>query len=99
MTYIEDGLGVRNGFAEGPLADSALRRAARAGQFLDELQERPETMTDAELRDGVNRALRYFMQRQPHADQVYGIARQIRRGVRVEWLAADRLAADRLVCA
>ncbi|MFE3556973.1 hypothetical protein ACFXKW_19195 [Streptomyces sp. NPDC059193] len=45
-------------------------------------------------RDGVNRALRYFMQRQPHADQVCGIARQIRRGVRVE-----RLAADSLVCA
>ncbi|MFD4247687.1 hypothetical protein ACFWP3_39810 [Streptomyces sp. NPDC058525] len=91
MTYIEDGLCVRNGFAEGPLADAALDRAARAGQLLDKLQERPETMTDAELRDGVNRALRCFMQRQPHADQVFGIAQQIRCGVRVDWLVADRL--------
>ncbi|TDU67051.1 hypothetical protein [Streptomyces sp. KS 21] len=91
MTYIEDGLRVRNGFAEGPLADAALDRGARARRLLDELQERPETMTDAELRDGVSRALRYFIRRQPHADQVYGIARQIRRGVRVEWLVADRL--------
>ncbi|MGW0365888.1 hypothetical protein [Streptomyces sp. NPDC002990] len=70
MTYIEDGLRVRNGLAEGPLADAALDRGARARRLMDELQERPETMTDAELRDGVSRALRYFMQRQPHADQV-----------------------------
>lgn len=91
MTYIEDGLHVRNGFAEGPLADAALDRAARAGQLLDELQERPETMTDAELRDGVSRALKRYTRRQPHADQVYGIAQQIRRGVRVEWLVTDRL--------
>ncbi|MEU9236124.1 hypothetical protein [Streptomyces subrutilus] len=91
MTYIEDGLRVRNGLAEGPLADAALDRAARARRLLDELQERPETMTDAELRDGVSRALRYFMQGHPHADQVYGIAQQIRCGVRVAWLVADRL--------
>ncbi len=91
MLYSEDGLRVRNGFAEGPLGDAALGRAARAGQLLAELQERPETMTDVELRDGVSRALRYFMQCQPHADQVYGIARLIRRGVRVEGLVADRL--------
>lgn len=37
-------------------------------------------MTDAELRDQVNRALRHFMQRQPHADQVASIAEQIRHG-------------------
>ena len=91
MTYIEDGLRVRNGFAEGRLADAALDRAARAGQLLDELQERPEAMADAELRDGVSRALRRYTRRQPHADQVYGIAQQIRRGVRVEWLVTDRL--------
>ncbi|MGW0315144.1 hypothetical protein [Streptomyces flavidovirens] len=94
MTLIEDGLRVRNGFAEGPLADAALRRAARSGQLLDELQECPDAMTDAELCDGVSRALRGFMQRQPHADQVYGIAVQIRRGVRV-----DRPVAGRLACA
>lgn len=60
MTYIEDGLRVRNGFAEGPLADAVLDGAVRAGQLRDELQERPETMTDAELRDGVSRALRRY---------------------------------------
>ncbi|MGW0779148.1 hypothetical protein ACWD01_37505 [Streptomyces sp. NPDC002835] len=58
---------------------------------MDELQERPETMTEAELRDGVRRALRYYTERQPHADQVCGIARLIRRGVRIEWAVADRL--------
>jgi hypothetical protein len=31
MTFIETGLHVRNGFAEGPLADATLFRAARAG--------------------------------------------------------------------
>ncbi len=39
MTLIEDGLHVRNGCAEGPLADAALRRAVRAGRLLAELQE------------------------------------------------------------
>ncbi|MGW0468469.1 hypothetical protein ACWDX6_24925 [Streptomyces sp. NPDC003027] len=58
---------------------------------MDELQERPETMTDAELRDGIRRALRYYTEHQPHADQVYGIVRLIRRGVRIEWVVADRL--------
>ncbi|MFJ7146703.1 hypothetical protein ACIQVT_00495 [Streptomyces sp. NPDC100445] len=38
MTFIEPGLYVRNGFAEGPLADAALSRAARAGQLLDALR-------------------------------------------------------------
>ncbi|MET9324618.1 hypothetical protein ABZX75_31330 [Streptomyces sp. NPDC003038] len=90
MMYIEDGLRAER-LRERRLADAALDRGARARRLLDELQERPETMTDAELRDGVSRALRYFMQRQPQADQVYGIARLIRRGVRIEWLVADRL--------
>ncbi|GAA3381055.1 hypothetical protein GCM10020367_70810 [Streptomyces sannanensis] len=92
MTFIQPGLRVQDDFAEGPLADAALRRAARAGQLLDELQERVGTMTDVELSNGVNRALRCFMRRQPHADQVQGIAAQIRRGVRVDWPVTDRLA-------
>jgi hypothetical protein len=33
MTFIEPGLYVRDGFAEGPLADAALSRAARAAQL------------------------------------------------------------------
>ncbi|MFJ2407461.1 hypothetical protein ACIOUE_39935 [Streptomyces xanthochromogenes] len=37
MTFIEPGLSVRDGFAEGPLADAALSRAARAGRLLNEL--------------------------------------------------------------
>lgn len=31
MTFIEPGLYIHNGIAEGPLADAALSRAARAG--------------------------------------------------------------------
>ncbi|MFE5735277.1 hypothetical protein ACFQ7A_30765 [Streptomyces sp. NPDC056528] len=45
MTLIEPHLYVRDGFAEGPLADDALPRAARAGQLLDELQVLASTMT------------------------------------------------------
>ncbi|GAA2986686.1 hypothetical protein GCM10020227_64320 [Streptomyces flavovirens] len=33
MTSIEPGLYVHNGFAEGPLADAALSRAARGAQL------------------------------------------------------------------
>ena len=33
MTFIEPVLSVRNGFAEGPLADAALTRAAAPGGF------------------------------------------------------------------
>ncbi|MFI6530709.1 hypothetical protein [Streptomyces uncialis] len=92
MTLIEPGLYAHNGFAEGPLADAALSRAARAGQLLDELQERATTMTDGQLRDGAYRALRRFAQAQePCTRQVDSITALIRRGVRIDWPACDRL--------
>ncbi|MEV5568019.1 hypothetical protein AB0L54_34980 [Streptomyces sp. NPDC052196] len=91
MTFIEPGLSVRDGYAEGPLADAALARAARAGQPLDELQEQAPTITDGQLRDGVHRALRRFTQEQPPACQVDSITALIRRGVRIDWPACDRL--------
>ncbi|MGW1819279.1 hypothetical protein ACWCQM_37715 [Streptomyces sp. NPDC002125] len=91
MTFIEPGLSVRNGFAEGPLADAALSRAARAGRLLDELQEQAPRMTDAQLRYGVHRALRRFTQEQPPACQVDSITALIRRGVRIDWPVPDRL--------
>ncbi|HEY9327003.1 MAG TPA: hypothetical protein VIS09_01985 [Streptomyces sp.] len=91
MTFIEPGLYVRNGFAEGPLSDAALSRAARAGQLLDDLQERASTLTDGQLRDGVYRALRRFTQEQPPARRVDSITALIRRGVRIDWPASDRL--------
>ncbi|MFD8110702.1 hypothetical protein [Streptomyces microflavus] len=65
MTFIEPGLYVRNGFAEGPVADAALSRAARAGQLLDELQRQATTTTGGQLRDAVHRALCRFTQEQP----------------------------------
>ncbi|MEU1132738.1 hypothetical protein ABZ383_23240 [Streptomyces sp. NPDC005900] len=68
MTFIEPGLSVRNGFVEGLLADAALSRAARAGQLLDDLQERASPMTDDQLRDGVHQALcRFIQSNRPHA--------------------------------
>ncbi|MET9777928.1 hypothetical protein ABZ023_27375 [Streptomyces sp. NPDC006367] len=91
MTFIEPGLSVRNGFAEGPLADAALSRAARAGQLLDDLQEQAPTLTDGQLRDGVYRALRRFTREQPRTCQVDSITALIRRGVRIDWPASDRL--------
>ncbi|CAM5541491.1 hypothetical protein [Streptomyces badius] len=91
MTFIEPGLYVRNGFAEGPLADAARSRAARAGQLLDELQEQAPAMTDSQLRDGVHRALRRFTQEQPPTCQVDSITALIRRGVRIDWPVPDRL--------
>ncbi|MFZ3491728.1 hypothetical protein ACODT5_00550 [Streptomyces sp. 5.8] len=91
MTLIEPGLSVRDGFAEGPLADAALSRAARAGQLLGELQEQAPTMTDGHLRDGVHRALRRFTQEQPPTCQVDSITALIRRGVRIDWTVPDRL--------
>ncbi|MFG3042775.1 hypothetical protein ACGFYZ_38340 [Streptomyces sp. NPDC048330] len=91
MTFIEPGLSVPNGFAEGPLADAALSRAARAGQRLAELQEQACTMTDGQLRDGVYRALRRFTQEQPLTCQVDSITALIRRGVRIDWPASGRL--------
>ncbi|MEV8479390.1 hypothetical protein [Streptomyces sp. NPDC051173] len=60
MTFIEPGLSVRDGYAEGPLADAALSRAARAALLLDDLQEQAPTLTDAQLRDRVHRALRRY---------------------------------------
>ncbi|MBJ7004822.1 hypothetical protein JG491_32965 [Streptomyces sp. CRPSP2-6A1] len=65
MTFIEPGLSVRNGFDEGSLADAALSRATRAGQLLDDLQEKAPTMTHGQLHDGVHRAPRRFTQEQP----------------------------------
>ncbi|MFG3499357.1 hypothetical protein [Streptomyces sp. NPDC047928] len=91
MTFIEPGLYVRDGFAEGPLADAALSRAARAGQLLDELQEQAPMMADGQLRDGVYRALRRFTQEQPPTCQVASITALIRRGVRIDWPVSDRL--------
>lgn len=91
MTFTEPGLYVRNGFAEGPLADAALSRAARAGQLIDDLQEQASTMTDGQLRDGVYRALRRFTQEQPLTCQIDSITALIRRGVRIDWPASDRL--------
>ncbi|MFJ9344342.1 hypothetical protein ACIRP0_34440 [Streptomyces sp. NPDC101733] len=91
MTLIEPGLSVRGGFAEGPLADVALSRAARAGQLLDEVQEQAPTLTDGQLLDGVHRALRRFTQEQPPTSQVDSITALIRRGVRIDWAVSDRL--------
>ncbi|MEU8764613.1 hypothetical protein [Streptomyces sp. NPDC048659] len=91
MSFIEPGLSVRDGVAEGPLADAALSRANRAGQLLAELQEQAPTLTDGQLRDGVHRALRRFTQDQPPARQVDNFTALIRRGVRIDWPASDRL--------
>ncbi|MER5886943.1 hypothetical protein ABT160_24230 [Streptomyces sp. NPDC001941] len=91
MTFIEPGLSVRDGFAEGPLADAALSRAARAAQILRKLQEQAPTLTDGQLRDGVHRALRHFTREQPPACQVDSITALIRRGVRIDWTAPVRL--------
>ena len=91
MTFIEPGLYVRNGFAEGPLADAARSRATRAGQLLDELQEQAPTMTDSQLRDSVHRALRRFTREQPPTCQVDSITALIRRGARIDWPSSDRL--------
>ncbi|MFG2569218.1 hypothetical protein ACGFR6_27795 [Streptomyces sp. NPDC048567] len=91
MTFIEPGLYIRDGFAEGPLADAALSRAARAAQLLDDLQEQAPTLTDAQLRDGVYRALRRFTQEQQPARQVDSLTALIRCGVRIDWTVSDRL--------
>ncbi|MCM1943288.1 hypothetical protein NC239_34330 [Streptomyces sp. G3] len=91
MTFIVSGLYVRNGFADGPLADAALFRAARAGQLFDDLQVRASTLTGGQLRDGVYRALRRFTQEQPLTRQADSITVLIRRGVRIDWPASDLL--------
>lgn len=91
MTFIEPGLSVRDGYAEGPLADAALSRAARAALLLDDLQEQAPTLTDGQLRDGVHRALLRYTRGQPPACQVDSFTALIRRGVRIEWSVPDRL--------
>ncbi|MFQ6147458.1 hypothetical protein ACLMNJ_31025 [Streptomyces seoulensis] len=91
MKTIEDGLYVQGGIAGGPLAEAALHRWAETGRRLDRLQEEADTLNDKELRDGVHRALRHFMQRQPRMNQVAAIARQIRSGTRCAWLVPGRL--------
>ncbi|WP_168715480.1 hypothetical protein [Streptomyces sp. LRa12] len=48
-------------------------------------------MTDGQLRDGVYRALRRFTQERPPTCQVDSFTALIRRGVRIDWPAADRL--------
>ncbi|MGW9657772.1 hypothetical protein ACWHAG_20535 [Streptomyces albidoflavus] len=91
MTVIEPGLYVRDGFAEGPLADAAFSRVARAAQLLDNLREQAPKLTDAQLHDSVCRALRRFTQEQPPAQQVNSLTTLIRRGVRIDWPVPDRL--------
>ena len=92
MKIIEEGLYVHAGLAGGPLAETALRRAGEAGRQLERLQDDPAALTDAQLCNEVHRALRHFMQREPHTDQVLSLAWQIRSGTRCTWLASDRLA-------
>ncbi|MFF6837094.1 hypothetical protein ACFY84_35750 [Streptomyces sp. NPDC012438] len=70
MTVIESGLSVRNGFAEGPLADAALSRTDRTAQLFDELQEQAPMLTAARPRDGVHPALHHLTREQPPAFQV-----------------------------
>ncbi|MGW3561096.1 hypothetical protein ACWDNT_27805 [Streptomyces sp. NPDC000963] len=91
MTVIEPGLPIRDGFAEGPLADAVLSRASRTAKPFDELQEQAPTMPDARLRDGVRRALRRLTQGQPPACQVDSIPALICRGMRIDWPVPDRL--------
>ncbi|MFF2206187.1 hypothetical protein [Streptomyces sp. NPDC058145] len=74
MKIIKDGLYAHDRVAGGPLAAAALRRAGEAGGQVDRLQQDPAALTDAQLRDEVRRALRHFMQRQPHMDQVARLA-------------------------
>ena len=92
VKIIEDGLYAHDQAAGGPLAEAALRRAGEAGRRMERLQQDPDALTDAQLRDEVRRALRHFMQREPHIGQVASLAGQIRRGTRCAWLVSDRLA-------
>ncbi|MFJ2102868.1 hypothetical protein ACIOHR_37580 [Streptomyces anulatus] len=91
MTFIEPGLYVRYGLAEGPLADAALSRAVRAAQLLNDLQEQAPTLTDGQLHDGVHRALRCYTREQPPACQVDSFTALIRLRVRIDWPVPDRL--------
>ncbi|WP_432128376.1 hypothetical protein [Streptomyces sp. bgisy082] len=91
MTVIEPDLSVRDGFAEGPLADAVLSRTGRTAQLFDELQGQAPMLTDARLRDGVHRALRHLTREQPPACQVDSYTALIRRGVRIDWHVPDRL--------
>lgn len=91
MNVIEDDLQVHGGYACGPLAEAAARRAVRTGARLDDIGERAASLTDAEMFEAVAGALRYFTQRAPHADQVQALVRQIRLGVPVTWDFTGRL--------
>ncbi|MET9083636.1 hypothetical protein ABZX77_17370 [Streptomyces sp. NPDC004237] len=90
MTTLEEGLHVRDGYAAGPLAESAERRAARAGMLLGDIQARATALSDAELFDQVHHALRHFTQR-THAGQARALVGQIRRGTVVAWDYPGRL--------
>jgi hypothetical protein len=65
--------------------------AREAGQRTDRLQQDPAAVTDAQVCDEVRRALRHFMQREPHMGQVASLAQQIRTGTRCVWLVSERL--------
>lgn len=90
MTSSEEGFQVRDGYAAGPLAESAERRAARAGMLLGDIQVRATALSDAELFDQVHHALRHFTQR-TRAGQVSALVGQIRRGTVVAWDFTGRL--------
>ncbi|MET8832182.1 hypothetical protein ABZX40_41080 [Streptomyces sp. NPDC004610] len=91
MKIIEDGLYLHDGYAYGPLAERALRRAAQAGERLDRIQEEAGHLTDAQLRSRVHSALRHFTQDTVPVRQVDGLVDRIRQGDRVEWTVPDRL--------
>ncbi|MFD4833319.1 hypothetical protein ACFWPV_26205 [Streptomyces uncialis] len=91
MKIIEDGLHIHDGFAYGPLAERALRRAQQVGERLDRIQEEAGHLTDAQLRCRVHSALRHFTQDTVPVRQVDGLVDRIRRGDRVEWTVPDRL--------
>ncbi|MEV7885186.1 hypothetical protein ACWD3I_25320 [Streptomyces sp. NPDC002817] len=91
MNVLEDGLEVRDGYACGPLAEAAARRAERAGDRLNGLGERAASLTDNELCEAVAGALRHFTQCAPRAGQVQALVRQIRLGVPVAWDFTGRL--------
>lgn len=91
MKNIEDGLTVHDGHAYGPLADAALRRAATGHLRLDRLQHEAFDLSDGQLRYEVYRIVRYVTQGAPSANQIFGLAREIRRGTRLELTVPDRL--------
>jgi hypothetical protein len=87
----EDGLTIRNGHAFGPLADAVLRRAVTGRRRLDRLQHEAFLLNDGQLRYEVYRIIRYVTQGAPSANQIFSLAREIRRGTRLELTVPDRL--------